>query len=122
TTWPGVAMMPVPGADNIWTYTVPAGTFGVVFNGGGNGTLQSVDITGDALKHMHLYKGTPGTGPASITDMGIYASAVTDITADGPDASAPEYYTIQGVRVLNPTAPGLYIVRRGTHITKRLIR
>lgn len=122
TTWPGVAMMPVSGTDNIWTYTVPAGTTGVIFNGGGNGVLYSVDVTGANIKHMHLYKGTPGSGPASITDMGIYASAVTDITADGPDASAPEYYTIQGVRVLNPTAPGLYIVRRGTHITKRLIR
>lgn len=48
------------------------------------------------------------------------ADAIADITADS-DNAAPEYYTLQGVRVANPT-PGLYICRRGNTATKVIIR
>lgn len=43
----------------------------------------------------------------------------TEITAD--DAT-PIYYTIQGVRVSNPSAPGIYLCRRGSNVSKILIR
>ena len=33
----------------------------------------------------------------------------------------PEFYTLQGVRVLNPT-PGIYVVRRGNKVSKAVIR
>ena len=37
--------------------------------------------------------------------------------ADGEAA----YYNMQGMRVLNPT-PGIYVVRRGSAVTKEVIR
>ena len=53
----------------------------------------------------------------------VYAStdAITDAIAPAdPDAPA-EYYNLQGVRVADPV-PGLYIVVRGRHVTKELVR
>lgn len=41
-TWPGVEMEKVDGRDNIYKYTLPSGTNGIIFN---NGTVQSTDIT-----------------------------------------------------------------------------
>lgn len=46
-----------------------------------------------------------------------YDSSVLDITND--DAAPVEYYNLQGVRVAEPTAGALYIVRQGTTATKR---
>lgn len=40
--------------------------------------------------------------------------------ADHP-AAAPEYYSITGQRILNPSA-GLFIVRRGNHIAKEILK
>lgn len=47
-------------------------------------------------------------------------AGVSDIVVDGADAPA-EYYNLQGVRVANPGA-GLYLVRRGTTVTKELVK
>ena len=41
-SWPGVEMEKVDGKDNLYKYTVPDGTNGIIFN---NGTTQSTDIT-----------------------------------------------------------------------------
>lgn len=49
------------------------------------------------------------SGPSGIDDAAVDADAV------------PEYYNLQGVRVDNP-GPGIYIVRRGTAVTKEMIR
>jgi len=40
---------------------------------------------------------------------------------DAADDVAPEYYNLQGVRVLDP-APGIYIVRRGNKVSKVVVR
>lgn len=49
-------------------------------------------------------------------------SGVKDIAADTDTTEAPaEYFDLQGRRVVNP-APGLYIVRRGSHTSKAVIR
>lgn len=45
---------------------------------------------------------------------------VTDITAAGNGAA--EYYNLQGVRVNVPAAGNIYIVRRGTTVTKELVK
>lgn len=62
-----------------------------------------------AFKSFRIYyKGNAGSG-------------VSDIVING-DADAPvEYYNIQGVRVSNPDK-GIYIVRQGTKVSKRVIR
>lgn len=50
------------------------------------------------------------------------SSGIEGITSDNPDTEAPaEYYTPAGVRVTNP-GTGLYIVRRGTSVTKEYLR
>ena len=48
-------------------------------------------------------------------------TGVDDIAADNADAPA-EYYNLQGVRVMNPAAGQLYIVRQGNKVTKQLVR
>ena len=120
TTWPGVQTMPVADRDEIYSYTVPAGTTGVIFNGGGNGTLQTVNIDGALLQHGHLYKGHPGNGNATITDEGTF-SGVSDVVTDADDNAAPVFYNLQGVRVDNPGS-GMYIVRQGRKVTKQIVK
>ena len=41
-SWPGVEMEKVDGKENLYKYTVPTGTNGIIFN---NGKVQSTDIT-----------------------------------------------------------------------------
>lgn len=48
------------------------------------------------------------------------ASGIADINLDG-EAPA-EYYNLQGIQVIPPLQPGLYIVRRGNKATKVIIK
>ncbi len=48
------------------------------------------------------------------------ASGIADITPD--DETPAEYYNLQGIQVIPPLQPGLYIVRRGNKATKVIIR
>lgn len=48
-------------------------------------------------------------------------AAVEEIATDSADI-APEYYTLQGVRTLNPAPGEIYIVRRGSKVTKEIAR
>jgi hypothetical protein len=48
-------------------------------------------------------------------------AGVDNITVDNSNAPV-EYYNLNGVRVANPTAPGLYVRRQGTSATKHLLR
>ncbi len=67
TTWPGTAMTQVTGTD-IWEYTVPAGTGGVIFtNGASSGTLKSSDL---AAKEDHIYNKTADKGTYDPTSYG----------------------------------------------------
>ena len=111
-SWPGIAMEQIE--PNIWRYTVPTGAENMIFNGNGNGALQSVDVNG--IQANHLYKGVPnGNSPANITDMGEYTSGVDAPMLDAD--AAPEYYNLQGIRVENP-GHGIYIERRGSAVRK----
>jgi hypothetical protein len=72
-------------------------------------TVSFTDMTfTDGVDHSDLFTKTYNAG----------SSAVTDITADADNAASVEYYTLQGVRVTNPTA-GIYIVKRGNTATLR---
>lgn len=48
-------------------------------------------------------------------------AGVGDVIA-GDGAAAPEYFTLSGVRVVNPSVPGLYIERRSSSARKVLIK
>lgn len=49
-------------------------------------------------------------------------TAVSDVSADTDADAAAEYYTLQGIRVDAPVPGTVCIVRRGTAVTKELIR
>lgn len=49
------------------------------------------------------------------------AAGIGGVTVEDEDA-LPEYYTIQGIRVDEPSVPGLYIMRRGRSVSKVYIR
>ena len=49
-------------------------------------------------------------------------AGVSDIAADA-DANAPaEYFTLQGVRISGTPAPGIYIRRSGSVVSKVVVR
>ena len=51
------------------------------------------------------------------------SSAIEGVVTDGADAQAPaEYFTLSGVRVSKPVAPGTYIVSRGNDVKKIMIK
>lgn len=119
TTWPGVLMNPL--GNNIFSFALPQGTIGVVFNGGGGGALQTIDLAGNALLSDHLYQGLPGgNSMAGIKDLGLYSSQ-SGVDAIDEAAAEYEYYTLQGVRVCDP-APGIYLRRQGNKVQKVIIR
>lgn len=49
-----------------------------------------------------------------------YLSGIDEIKTEDTDAEV-EYYNLQGIRVFDP-APGIYIVRKGTVVTKAVVR
>lgn len=106
TSWPGVDMTAL--GNEIYSYTIPAASIGVVFNNGSGD--QTSDIT---PKDRHLYR---GTGNRGYEDLGEYNSGIGEIETEASDEAAV-YYNLQGMRVDNPT-PGIYIVRRGTGVSK----
>ena len=112
TTWPGVQMDWVK--DQIYKYTVPTGTTGIVFNDGAG--RQTDDVTN--IIHDHLYRGMAGDGKVGVEDLGEYddTNAIVDVEADDSDLPV-EYYNMQGMRVNNP-GRGCYIMRRGTKVAK----
>ena len=62
STWPGVAMTKVSG--DVWSYTVPAGTTGCLFNAGDGDATKTADFVAQA---NHIYT-TSG-------DQGVYSGA-----------------------------------------------
>lgn len=118
TNWPGNPMESL--GNDIFTYTLPEGTTGIVFNNGSG--AQTTDIKDGAVQHMHLYKGgNLANGQHTWEDLGEYNAAVDAPAADTADEAAVEYYNIQGIRV-EPTTPGFYIMRRGSTVRKIYIR
>ena len=46
-------------------------------------------------------------------------SSLSSVTADGD--ARPQYFNLQGIPVVNPTAPGIYILQKGTSTKKVMI-
>lgn len=84
--------------------------------------LYKVNVDASAAK---AWKGTPGSYKMIVDVSKLTltvtrkSDSLTDITVDQP--AAAEFYNLQGVRVHQP-GPGMYIVRRGTKVTKELIK
>jgi len=116
TSWPGVEMIPVVGAEKIYYFALPKNTTGVIFNNG-NGD-QTNNIENEKLINRHLYK---GTGNRNWEDKGIYqTSGINGVEFDS-DSAPVEIFNLQGVKVDNP-GPGIYIVVKGKKRNKIVIR
>lgn len=59
STWPGVAMSKTSGETNIWEYTVPEGTTGILFNAGDGDATKTADFTAVA-NHIYTTSGDQG--------------------------------------------------------------
>lgn len=78
TTWPGVAM--TKHKDDVWKYTVPAGTTGILFNAGDGDATKTEDFVAQA---NHLYT-TSG-------DLGVYSDAGNDDPKPNPNPNPGTY-------------------------------
>ncbi len=105
-------------SDLKYLWTVPAAGLGTVKSGTAGAPVATVPM-GEGVTNVYFY--SPGNGLAAYAVRNANASA-DDIIA--PDTDAPaEYYTLQGVRVsASSLTPGIYICRRGTTVTKTLVR
>ena len=68
-----------------------------------------VDITGQYVVSFNL------------STFELRLTSATGISQTTIKAEAPEYYTLHGVKVASP-AHGIYIVKRGTAVTKEIVR
>ena len=115
------------GADAANSYTGMTALWTVPGTDEGLGKVSSttcsapvdVRVVDSATARIYVY--SPGNGLACyrLTDT---SSGVSDITADGGADAPAEYYNLQGMRISAPTAPGVYLERRGTRTLKRIQR
>lgn len=89
----------------VGTVTSGAAKFGVASNG-----TMIFSITKDGV-----------TSPAVSIVFEGKTTGVESIAADAETETAPQYYNLQGMRIAFPTS-GVYIVREGNRITKRIVR
>lgn len=75
--WPGVAMSKTAGESNIWEYTVPAGTTGILFNAGDGDATKTFDFV---AKPNHVYTKAGDQGEFKPSQVG------------GDDPIVPEKY------------------------------
>ena len=84
------------------------------------GNVTSHNITAPQGKYLYTVQALNADGAKSlvsdIASVGVGTQGCADIEVD-PNAPV-EYYNLQGIRVAEPTAPGIYIRRQGSTATK----
>ena len=111
TSWPGETMEAL--ASGYYSFVLPDGVNRVIFNGGGNGANQTVDVT--EVVHNGLYRGVPSGGDKAQVDFlgDFFEYSGVDGVATGDDTLPCEYYNLQGLRV-DRRVRGICIVRQGS--------
>ena len=73
-----------------------------------------------SAQNTRLFVYSSGDGLAAYSMTRRIVTGVEDVVSDGADAddSETEYYNLQGIRVHQPLAPGIYIRRQGNVVTK----
>lgn len=73
-----------------------------------------------SAQNTRLFVYSSGDGLAAYSMTRRIVTGVEDVVSDGADAddSETEYYNLQGIRVQQPLAPGIYIRRQGNVVTK----
>ena len=108
SSWPGVAMS--KHKDNVWVYTVPAGTIGLIFNAGNGDATKTEDFVA-AENHLYnksgdqgVYGGghddpTPGNYPANVYLVGnINGQNWNSADAPRQDSASKGVYVWNGVK------------------------
>ncbi len=109
----------VNGSDR---YGAPAADEPVIVNTPLQVQLYKVNVDASAAAS---WKTTPGSYSMKVDVANLTltvnrkSDSLTDVAVEQP--AAAEYYNLQGVRVHQP-GPGMYIVRRGTKVTKEILR
>ena len=100
-------------ASGYYSFVLPDGVNRMIFNGGGNGANQTVDVT--EVVHNGLYRGVPSGGDKAQVDFlgDFFEYSGVDGVATGDDTLPCEYYNLQGLRVDRPVR-GICIVRQGS--------
>ncbi|MDE5555742.1 MAG: hypothetical protein K2J10_11260, partial [Muribaculaceae bacterium] len=95
----------------------------------GYNTIVAQPIEEDGFVYIYVYVSTgkttigdtEGTGAAAVLKFYPNGSAgIEAVEVDNNDAPAV-YYNLQGVEVANPEN-GIYVVRRGSKVTKEIVR
>jgi len=87
------------------------------------GTVVVTGLTGETDYKASLAVKVNGEDTAShATEFDVKTGTVgiEDVTVDA--AASAEYFTLQGVRVAQPEAGNMYIVRRGAEVSKELVK
>ena len=87
------------------------------------GTVVVTGLTGETDYKASLAVKVNGEDTAShATEFDVKTGTVgiEDVTVDA--AASAEYFTLQGVRVAQPEAGNIYIVRRGAEVSKELVK
>ena len=73
-----------------------------------------------SAQNTRLFVYSSGDGLAAYSMTRRIVTGVEDVVSDGADAdnAETEYYNLQGIRVRQPLAPGIYIRRQGNVVTK----
>ena len=65
-------------------------------------------------------KGAEPTASVELPAITMLTTGIEDVTMDGNETA--EYFNLQGVRVAQPEAGRIYIVRRGAKVAKELVK
>ena len=71
-----------------------------------------------SAQNTRLFVYSSGDGLAAYLMTRRIVTGAEDIATDEADDSEVEYYNLQGIRVRQPLAPGIYIRRQGNVVTK----
>lgn len=129
SVWPGVAMSKHQG--DVWKYTVPAGTTGLLFNAGDGDATKTQDFEAhenhiyDQMGSQGVYGNgtptptpTPGSYPATVYLVGSLNGAVWDVTKAIPAAGKDGVYEWNNVDFVGDAETGLsyfaFITQLGT--------
>ena len=113
--WPGVKMNRHNG--NIWSYTVPAGTTGCLFNAGDGDPTKTQDFYA-APDHLYTKDSDTGVYPGASTAV---ESIDIDETITAGDSETTIYFDLQGQRIRHPRS-GLFIAVKNGKARKILLK
>lgn len=112
--WWGLATKPIAAnEETAWTWQA---------NGSGNALDADQSYTGTIKLIPPVYAVAGSKATVTMYDTIIKHDISTSVSELADENAMPEYYTLEGIRVPNPTPGNIYIVRKGSKVTKTIIK